>query len=402
MDVRGVSWRWWRTRVALACALAIGAAMPLAAQTSIHGLARVQTRGFLEPPLLPGQVRHDLSVTLRPSVRVGWGDGTQSLTLEPLLRWDEGDGVRRHVDVRAMIWERSWAATEIRVGIGRVFWGVAESQHLVDIVNQRDLVERPNRKEKLGQPMVDLALLRTWGRLDLYVLPGFRERRYPGGEGRLRGSLPVASEAEHASRAGRHHVDLAARWSRGADGLDVAVSAFRGTSRDPVFRVDERAGQPTAVPRYEQIDQLALEARYAPGPWSWRLEALTRGGLPDGRYWAMVGGLERTTHGTLGSAADLALVAEYHYDDRGRGAPTPFQDDVYVGARLVLNDPSRTRRSAWDSCSTRTRAVACTWPRHTDAWLGDGPSTSSSGATGVRFWEIPSMGSVVTTSHPCP
>jgi hypothetical protein len=38
------------------------------------------------------------------------------------------------------------------------------------------------------------------------------------------------------------------------------------------------------------------------------------------------------------SDIDLGALAEYLYDERGKNAPTPFQDDVMLGVRLALND----------------------------------------------------------------
>ena len=88
--------------------------------------------------------------------------------------------------MRELLYQRVFDQAELRVGIGRVFWGVTESYKLVDVINQTDLVENVDREDKLGQPLVNLTFVRDWGALDLYVLPGFRERTYPGREGRLR------------------------------------------------------------------------------------------------------------------------------------------------------------------------------------------------------------------------
>ena len=69
---------------------------------------------------------------------------------------------------------------ELRVGVDRVFWGVAESQHLVDIINQVDFVEHPDGESKLGQPMVHLTWSGDWGALELFGLSGHRARTFPG------------------------------------------------------------------------------------------------------------------------------------------------------------------------------------------------------------------------------
>ena len=51
------------------------------------------------------------------------------------------------------------------MGIDKVFWGVIESRHLVDYINQTDGVEDVDGEDKLGQPMINLGLQRDWGDL---------------------------------------------------------------------------------------------------------------------------------------------------------------------------------------------------------------------------------------------
>ena len=79
----------------------------------------------------------------------------------------------------------------------RVFWGVTESQHLVDIINQTDLVEHPNKESKLGQPMAHLTFSAEWGILEFFALTYHRARTYPGRHGRLRSAIPI--DEEHVS-----------------------------------------------------------------------------------------------------------------------------------------------------------------------------------------------------------
>ena len=61
-----------------------------------------------------------------------------------------------------------------------VFWGVAESQHLVDIINQIDFLEHPNGEVKLGQPMVHVTWTSDWGTLEFFGLPYHRPAHLPG------------------------------------------------------------------------------------------------------------------------------------------------------------------------------------------------------------------------------
>ena len=92
---------------------------------------------------------------------------------------------RTHADLREAyflifgeIGDGEW---ELRVGIDQVFWGVTESQHLVDVVNQIDLVEHPNGVSKLGQPMVNITWSSDWGDSGVFcfaVSPGAHVSRF--------------------------------------------------------------------------------------------------------------------------------------------------------------------------------------------------------------------------------
>ena len=71
----------------------------------------------------------------------GWDDNHQRIVGEFFGRWDENDDERTHGDVRELYYQQSGDTFEFRLGARRVFWGVTESRHLVDIVNQSDFVE---------------------------------------------------------------------------------------------------------------------------------------------------------------------------------------------------------------------------------------------------------------------
>ena len=54
-----------------------------------------------------------------------------------------------------------------------MFWGVTESVHLVDIINQTDFAGDIDGEDKLGQTMLSLMLQRDWGEITAFVLPAF-------------------------------------------------------------------------------------------------------------------------------------------------------------------------------------------------------------------------------------
>lgn len=311
---------------------------PALAAGEWSGFVGLEYRGFNHAPLLPEQHRNYFSLAAQPEYRAQWDNGRQGVTFVPFARASQYDNERTHADIRELTWFKTGDGYEWRVGIRKVFWGVVESQHLVDIINQTDLVENIDTEDKLGQPMVNLALIRDWGTLDLFVLPGFRERTFPGVEGRLRTNPRVdTKEAMYESAAERGRVDLAARWSKSLGAFDVGVSQFNGTSREP--RLVPRIS-PTGVvliPFYEVISQTGLDVQATLGAWLWKLEAIRRSGQSPS-FTAATGGFEYSFTGVFGSGIDLGVLAEFLYDDRGTRAPTPFQKDVLVGARLGFND----------------------------------------------------------------
>jgi hypothetical protein len=298
-------------------------------------------RGFFHGPLRPEQPRASASLALQPEFYVEWGD--QSVLATPFFRWDQTDPERTHGDVRELQWQYAPGNWELRLGLGRVFWGVTESQHLVDIINQTDLVENLDGEDKLGQPMANVAFIRSWGTVDLFVLPGFRTRTFPGATGRPQFPYRVATElAEFESAAERSHVDFAARWTHVLGDADIGVAHFHGTTREPDFALGTDAHDETVIiPIYDQIDQTSLDLSWVAGNWLSKLEVINRAGQGD-RFAALTGGFEYTVVGIVDSNADLGLLAEYSWDERGKFALSPFDNDIFVASRLGLNDVQGT------------------------------------------------------------
>ncbi len=333
------------TKPALAACL-IGAAVwqTPAGAGEWSGYMSGEARGFVNSPADPRQDGNNLSLAVQPEYYHEWDDGRQSVTFTPFVRWDENDQKRSHADIRELTWLRAGDDWELRAGVRKVFWGVAESQHLVDIINQTDLVEAPDGEEKLGQPMLNLALIRDWGTLDFFVLPGFRERTYPGKRGRLRFALPVdTGQTQYESSRKQQHIDYALRWSHYLGDWDLALSYFNGTSRDPNFlRGVNSRGESVLIPFYPQIEQLGLELQATLDAWLWKAEVISRSGQSNRPYTALTAGFEYTFVGVFESQADLGIVSEILYDDRGKNALTPFADDILLAARFTLNDTQST------------------------------------------------------------
>ena len=128
-----------------------------------------QTRNFFEDPLNTEQHNNYLSAVAEPEFFHEWDNGSQNIEIKLFYREDQYDDQRTHGDIRELSWTGVYEAWEIRAGISKVYWGVTETQHLVDIVNQTDLVENVDGEDKLGQTMLRASTEHDWGTLDFFI-----------------------------------------------------------------------------------------------------------------------------------------------------------------------------------------------------------------------------------------
>jgi len=312
----------------------------------VSGKFGIEGRTFFQDPLIAGQPSTTGSISVQPEFYFTWDNDNQSLLVVPFARYDAVDSRRTHADLREFSYIYAAREWELRTGVRKVFWGVAESNHLVDIINQTDLVENIDQEDKLGQPMVNLAIIRDWGTVDLFVLPGFRERTFPGREGRFQGPVRMASaDAVYESAAEQAHVDYAARYSHYFGTFDVGLSHFWGTSREPRFGTKiAPSGVPVLFPVYDLIHQTGIDVQSTVDSWLFKFEALRRQGQGE-TYTAAVGGFEYTYVGVFETPMDVGVIGEYHWDERGKSAVkdglvsfVPFNDDIFIGSRLAFND----------------------------------------------------------------
>jgi len=333
----------------LAAALLCGGLGPAAGAAGrgfeLSGWAGLEWRWFPRREALAVQHGDNHSLVLEPELYRRWDGGRQSLAIVPHLRLDQGDGARSFLDLREAEWLFAARGWELRAGVRKVFWGVAESQHLVDVINQVDFTENLDTEDRLGQPMVNFAWIGRWGTLDLFWLPYFRERRFPSRAGRLRFAVPIAIDRpSFESAAENWRQDFAVRWSQLIGNADIGIAHFHGTSREPRFLLARGgAGQTILRPRYDVIDQTSLDLQYTAGRTLWKLELLRRAGWGGETFVALTGGFEHTRVGVLGTAVDVGVLAEYLWDERGDRLNVPFADDLFAGLRISLNDVQSTR-----------------------------------------------------------
>ncbi|CAA0125763.1 Uncharacterised protein [BD1-7 clade bacterium] len=343
------------------------------------GYIEGELRYFPTSPIFDQQDSFFGSVAFEPELYWASEDQRNSLTFQPFGRWDSSDGNRTHADIREFFYLYAGDSWQLVAGVNKVFWGVTESAHLVDIVNQTDVVEAFNGEAKLGQPMISVGFEQEWGNLDLYVLPYFRTRRFASGNERYQFSLPVLDEplpfnyqkTVYESSQRQAHVDYAARWANFYGDFDIAISAFNGTDREaiPILgTVDIVAQVPTELSvYYQQLTQVGLEMQYVWEEWIFKFEG-TQKWLGTGNYASFATGFEYTFNESLWGE-DWGILVEYLWNNRksvnilgpseqatGFPAPeelasqavipgeflSPFENDIFVGTRFALNDAGST------------------------------------------------------------
>ena len=322
--------------VFLLCALATTRLYGGELQTS--GFMEAEGRWFPKDAVQRVQQHHiSASVVLQPEWRYRSEDQRNAYTFVPFFRWDGEDKERTHFDVREAHWLHIGDDWEILAGINKVFWGVTESRHLVDIVNQTDAVEDIDGEDKLGQLMLQVVAPRDWGTMSVFVMPGFRERSFAGPAGRLRTALPIDSNNPvYPGGADDQRVDLAIRYSHALDDWEIGLAWFHGNSREPSFRLNRTGTR--LLPVYDLIHQVGADIQLTRDAWLWKFEGIVREGQGK-TFWATTAGFEYTFYQVAHRATDIGLLTEYHYDGRDREAPaTAFDNDLFVGSRIALND----------------------------------------------------------------
>ena len=308
----------------------------------VSGEIAIESSLFPKTGSYPEQKGNDISIAAKSEYNAELNHYT-SFRSVLFFRYDENDTERTHFDVREMYIEIFAGVWEIRAGIGKVFWGVAESQNIVDIINQTDLVESLTGNKKLGQPMINVTHADFWGVLDFYILPYFRERTFPGSNARFRFPLQIDTDNPiYESSKEEKHIDTAVRWEGSLNAFDIGLSYFYGTARDPVYSFAQGSdGRMTLRPLYHIIHQTGTDIQMVFGNWLIKSEAIFRSGQIDD-FIAYTGGFEYTFSNMKNSGSDLGIFAEYLYDNKSSVLPRIFENDTFIGIRLTLNDVNGT------------------------------------------------------------
>jgi len=301
-----------------------------------------QSRLFFQDPVFGQQPRWlELSLAAEAHFETELGDRV-SVRAVGFGRLAENGTQRSHLDAREALLMFSGDALTADLGIGTVFWGVTESRHLVDIVNQKDYLEDFDGESKLGQPMARLGYQTAdRGFFELFLMSGFRTLHFPSGSARPGAPVPVAERSRYESGRDRWSIDYALRWSHHEGAFDWGLSYFHGTSRDPQLLSGGSPEEPALVLFYDLIDQGGVELQWTRGDWLWKGEALLRSGQGP-TFGAFTLGFEHTSWGVFGTDVDLGSLVELSYDGRENSTFNLYDEDLFGGLRLSFNDVAGT------------------------------------------------------------
>ena len=299
----------------------------------------IENRFYSEEASLRDQKQNYPSFSIQPKLVLEWADGEQQLNTTLFARYDYHDENRSHFDIRELYWNFYNGDIELNLGFRKVFWGVTESVHLVDIINQTDFIESFDGEAKLGQPMIQFALLSDYGTFNFFMLPFFRERQFPGSSGRLRPSLLVKkSESKYENSAKEKHIDYAFRWTNSLDVFDIGFSHFYGTNREPLFQFNGS----NLSPFYEIIHQTGLDLQVTTESILYKFELIRRESDRE-TMTSFALGFEYTFSNIKNSGTDIGIVSEYLFDDRPKQTVSSFNNDLFIATRIALNDIQSTQ-----------------------------------------------------------
>ncbi len=323
--------------------------MPNVPGLRVTGAVGVWGRAYPDQPQWSGQ-RDD---AVWPNVEgwlkaeYSWNGGNDRINFMPYGRKDFF-GSRSLVDVKEGYFLHVGDGWNVLAGVNSVHWGVVESRHLVNIINQVDYAWDIDGDEVLGQPMANVNVTTPIGVLSLYGLFGFRPLHEPKLEDRLRSSFVSTNRTILASDIDEN-VNYAARFNTTfpvlSGSVDAAVSYFHGIGREPRYVMTPPTlamPVPQLASFYDQIDQGGLEVVATFDALQLKFEGIVRRELGE-TYAATVAGFEYTFFNVSNTGADIGLVAEHLSDDRSPlQPPTIYAHDVFAGARLTLNNSLNT------------------------------------------------------------
>ncbi|MFT6897259.1 MAG: hypothetical protein ACJA13_001665 [Paraglaciecola sp.] len=253
------------------------------------------------------------------------------------LRWQlkgfvtTSDNSESAWDIQDFYWRWHNKNVVLDVGFTRDFWGVTESRHLVDVINQVDLRFDRFADARLSQPMVKVDYRQVGSTLSFYLLPCYR-------------ALPQldlglnSDERQSFTRidCGKDNGELpwsaAVRWAKVTGEVDWGLAFYQGVSREPYAGFKPNS---VLVDAYPDVSRATVDMQWTNESLLLKGEALLQHS-PYGDAAAIIGGFEYSYATLFDGELDLSLLMEYLHDSRCR--QIAFSCATMVGVRWLGND----------------------------------------------------------------
>ena len=249
------------------------------------------------------------------------------------------------------------------IGNNIIFWGKNEFFNPVDVINSQDYSKGLNKGVKIGQPMINFKRYLDIGDLDLYLLYPTKNI-YPLEKIRSQTALNFDDYSKYSNSASNTNPGIGIRLSGYRDNIDYGLSMYNGNTKDPGLNIINGK----IVPNYSEILQLGFDFQLTRDSDLYKSEIIYRSDQFDSNnilsdYYASNLGYEKTLFNFLQKNWDLGLLAEYTYDSRGRRSHTGFQNDLFLGTTLALNDiqDTQSRFVVINDLDRQTRSMTFTY-----------------------------------------
>lgn len=328
-------------------------------QPVFSGFGEAEISFFPAGPQFDRQSNEEIQQSVAGSIQYAQDAGTRSeLLLNLLGRYDQIDNQRSFVDVQQAHVAYFGNVMSVRAGVLNETWGVLELENIVDVVNQRNIVDDFRADSKLGQPGVKLGFpILSFGQADLYYLPFPRRRPFPGNDGRFQLEIPIDDDNAFYESSADTYEELftqqfAGRMQFLLGDVETSLSHFYGTSRDPVLNavVQDNTAVVVLEPDYDLINQTGLELRALGMGNVYKAEAFRRTGADigdeDDAIYGFGLGIERDLVRVFDSDIGMTLIGEYYYDSRDVAdevAPAALENDLFLASRMTFSDVADTQ-----------------------------------------------------------
>lgn len=352
------------------------------------GSVEASLRYYPEDGLLPGQTEAGFAPIINGdfNTRTELDFGTVVFEASGLYNTETGEG---YADIPRGYFQYFGDGFDVLVGSNIEYWGVSESNRVVDSVNQRYVIDQTVDYISLGQPMVNLNLSFGFNStLSLFGLIYFRDRDMANAATRFRSPFLMSNADAVYEEGNGRNLDFAARYrtsfSALGGGMDLAVSYFDGTNRAPstlpnvcvlpgghfdeancADLVYDDLEDVKAIPYYAKLRRYGLEMVYSNGDLQLTFEGAISQSLNETYYSTITGA--QYSFGGIGPTGDtIVAVVEYLYDDRSIIQPlTIYDNDMFFGFAYSGNDVNGTsvRGGIYYDVETDAQIYTASWSR---------------------------------------